>query len=699
MEQNKKEGFYDDGFQGILRKDLKKKLEKKSGVDIDTESISQKATEVLKKLDSTTNNIVKEKTNNNKGKMVKTPRTNESVKTGEGTSNITNKQNTNNSVRNNVQKQRKFNNTKTRKDTNDNNIVTSSKANSNDKRTNSIFEKGKLKIIPLGGLQEIGKNLTIFEYEKEIVIVDCGIAFPEDDMLGVDLVIPDITYLEKNVDKIKGIVVTHGHEDHIGAIPYFLQKINVPIYATKLTMGLIENKLEEHNLLRDAKLHIIKPKDRIKFGSIEVEAIKTTHSIADSLAFALHTPVGTIVHTGDFKIDYTPIDGEVTDFARFAELGREGVLLLMSDSTNVERPGYTMSERSVGLEFDKIFMNSNKRILVATFASNIHRMQQIINSAVKFGRKVAPIGRSVLKVIDVAKELGYITAPEDSLIDIDKINLYNPEQLVIITTGSQGESMSALSRMSTGDHRKVTITPEDLVIFSSSPIPGNEKSVGRVIDELQKLGAEVIYNQLADVHVSGHACQEELKMMITLTKPKFFMPVHGEYRFLIHHGEIAKLLGVNSDNIFIMANGKTLEVTSDSARIGAQVQSGIVLVDGLGVGDVGNIVIRDRQMLSENGMILIVFSLESKTAKLLGGPDIITRGFVYVRESEDLVEEIKDFSKKQILKLQNEGVTEWSTIKNTVRDSLCDFVYKKTKRNPMILPIITEVNTQNIYKM
>lgn len=655
--------IYDDSVSnGALIKDIKKKLDRKTNIDIDSISIQEKANTVRKNLDKENEKVERKNTKVNNRTVNQNKRSTVTSKTRD------------------VKKQ-----------------VSKKPQQTKTARESSIFEKDKLKIIPLGGLQEIGKNLTVFEYRNEIIIVDCGVAFPDDDMLGVDLVIPDVTYLEKNAKKIKGMVITHGHEDHIGAIPYFLKKINVPVYATKLTMGLIEAKLEEHNLLRSAELHIAKPKDIVKLGKyFNVEFIKTTHSIADAVAFAIHTPVGTVVHTGDFKIDYTPIDGEVMDFARFAELGREGVLLLMSDSTNVERPGYTMSERSVGLEFDKIFMNSNKRIIVATFASNIHRMQQIINSAVKFGRKVAAIGRSVLRVIDVAQELGYITAPEGSIIDIDKIGLYNPEQLVIITTGSQGESMSALARMSTGEHRKVTITPEDLVIFSSSPIPGNEKSVGKLIDELQKLGAEVIYNQLADVHVSGHACEEELKMMLTLTKPKFFMPVHGEYRFLRRHGHIAELLGMSDKNIFIMANGKTLEVDSDSARIGQQVQSGIVLVDGLGVGDVGNIVIRDRQMLSENGMILVVFSLDGKTGKLVGGPDIITRGFVYVRESEDLMEEIRAFSKEQILKLEKEGVKEWSAIKGKVRDSLCDFVYKKTKRNPMILPIITEVNLKEM---
>ena len=559
----------------------------------------------------------------------------------------------------------------------------------------TVFEKEKLKIIPLGGLQEVGKNITVFEYGKDIIIVDCGLGFPEDDMLGVDLVIPDTTYLEKNITKVKGLFITHGHEDHIGAIPYFLKKMNVPIYATKLTAGLITAKLEEHGLDKTAKIKIVEPRQTVVAGKFKVEFIRTTHSIADSVAFAITTPVGVVVHTGDFKVDYTPIDGEVMDFARFAELGTKGVTLLMSDSTNVERPGYTMSERSVGAEFDKIFMNSNKRIIVATFASNIHRMQQIVSAAAKFGRKVAIVGRSMIRVMGVAKELGYLTAPEGTFIDIDKIGLYNPEQLVIITTGSQGESMSGLARMSQGEHRKVTITDKDLVIFSSSSIPGNEKSIGKVIDELQKIGAEVIYNQLADVHVSGHACQEELKLMLMLTKPKYFMPVHGEYRFLRHHKELAKQIGMKSDNIFVSQNGRILEIDDKTARLGAQVQSGIILVDGLGVGDVGNIVLRDRQMLSENGMILVVFSLESATGALVGGPDIITRGFVYVRESEDLVEEIREFAKEQILKLVKSHVTEWSAIKAGLRQQLCDFVYKKTKRNPMILPIITEVRMNN----
>lgn len=557
----------------------------------------------------------------------------------------------------------------------------------------SIFVKPRLKVIPLGGMNEIGKNITVFEYDNEIIIVDCGLAFPEDDMLGVDLVIPDITYLEKNRDKIKAIVITHGHEDHIGSIPYFLKKINVPVYGTKLTLGLIKNKLIEHNLDKTTKLKCVKPRDVVKFGKyFKVEFIKMTHSIADAVAVAITTPVGVVFHTGDFKIDYTPIDGEMMDFQRIAELGRQGITLLMSDSTNVLRPGYTMSESSVGREFDKIFNNCNKRIIVATFASNIHRMQQIVNSAVKNKRKVAVVGRSMLNVMTVSQELGYISMPEGTLIDIDKINNYNPEQLVIITTGSQGEPMAALSRMSVGEHRKVQITPDDLVIFSSSPIPGNEKSVGRVIDELEKLGAEIIYNQLADVHVSGHACQEELKLMLALTKPKYFMPVHGEYRFLKQHGELAVSIGMDKKDIFLLENGRTLEIGNDSAEITGQVPSGMVLVDGLGVGDVGNIVLRDRQLLSENGMIIIVVSLDRKTSKVVSGPDIVTRGFVYVRESEDLMEEIREIAKKELEKCDRENIKEWSNIKSALRETLIHYVYSKTKRQPMILPILMDVD-------
>lgn len=564
-----------------------------------------------------------------------------------------------------------------------------------DKKGNkpSIFQKSKLKIIPLGGMNEIGKNITVFEYENEIIVVDCGLAFPEDEMLGVDLVIPDITYLEKNKEKVKALVITHGHEDHIGSIPYFLKKINVPIYGTKLTLGLIKNKLIEHNLEKSTKLKCVKPRDVVKLGKhFKVEFVKMTHSIADSVGLAITTPVGMIFHTGDFKVDYTPIDGEPMDFQRVAQLGKEGVLLLMSDSTNVQRPGHTMSESSVGREFDKIFTNCNKRIIVATFASNIHRMQQIINSAAKFKRKVAVVGRSMLNVLSVAQELGYLTAPEGTIIDIDKIGLYNPEQLVIITTGSQGEPMSALTRMAMGEHRKVNVTPDDLIIFSSSPIPGNEKSVGKVIDELERLGAEVIYNQLADVHVSGHACQEELKLMLCLIKPKYFMPVHGEYRFLKHHGELAVSIGTPKENIFIMENGMTLELDKNQAKKTTQVTSGIILVDGLGVGDVGNIVLRDRQLLSENGMIIIVVTLDRRTAKVVSGPDIVTRGFVYVRESETLMEEIKDLATKELEKCEHDKIREWSNIKSNLREAMIRYIYGKTKRQPMILPILMDVD-------
>ena len=560
-----------------------------------------------------------------------------------------------------------------------------------EQKQKSVFGKSKLKVIPLGGLNEIGKNITVFEYEKDIIIVDGGLAFPDDEMLGVDLVIPDITYLEKNKEKIRGMVVTHGHEDHIGAIPYILKKINIPIYATKLTLGLLKVKLVEHKLDKTANLHLVEMGDTVTLGKFKVEFIRNTHSIADSASLAIECPAGLVVHTGDFKVDYTPIDSKPMDFARLAELGKKGVTLLLSDSTNVLRPGYTMSERSVGKEFDRLFMNCKKRILVATFASNIHRMQQIINSAVKFGRKVAVVGRSMVNVINVGNELGYINAPEGTLIDIDKIGMYNPEQLVIITTGSQGEPMSALARMSVGEHRKVNITADDLVIFSSSPIPGNEKSVARIMDELQRLGAEVIYNELADTHVSGHACQEELKLMLSLVKPKYFMPVHGEYRFLKAHGELAKSLGIKSENIFIMENGRILEVSEEETKKTTQVTSGIVLVDGLGVGDIGNIVLRDRQMLSENGMIIVVVTLDRKTLKIVAGPDIVTRGFVYVRESEGLMDEIKERATEEIKEIEKERISDWGLIKSRIRESLMDFIFYKTKRNPMILPIIMEV--------
>ena len=560
------------------------------------------------------------------------------------------------------------------------------------KKQNGLFAKSKLKIIPLGGLNEIGKNLTVFEYENEIIVVDCGLAFPEDEMLGVDIVIPDISYLEKNKDKVKAILITHGHEDHIGAIPYFLKKINVPVYGSKLSLGLIKVKLAEHNLEKQTKLVTVEPRQVLKFGKFKVEFIRVTHSIADSMAIAITTPVGTVLHTGDFKIDYTPIDGGYMDLQRIAELGKEGVTLLLSDSTNVQRPGHTMSERSVGKELDRLFTNCTKRIIVATFASNVHRMQQIINSAVKFKRKVAVVGRSMVNVLAVSQELGYLNAPEGTIIDIDKIGMYNPEQLVIITTGSQGEPMAALSRMSVGEHKKVQITPDDMIIFSSSDIPGNEKSIGKIVDELERLGAEVIQNQIADVHVSGHACQEELKLMLSLVRPKYFMPVHGEYRFLKQHGQLAVDTGVAKENVFIMENGRILEIDKNSAKMTTQVTSGIVLVDGLGVGDVGNIVLRDRQLLSENGMIIVVISLDRKTAKVVSGPDIVTRGFVYVRENEPLIDEIKEVAKKELSKCEEQNIREWSTIKTKVRESLIKYIYTKTKRQPMILPILMDVD-------
>ena len=560
------------------------------------------------------------------------------------------------------------------------------------KKQNGLFAKSKLKIIPLGGLNEIGKNLTVFEYENEIIVVDCGLAFPEDEMLGVDIVIPDISYLEKNKDKVKAILITHGHEDHIGAIPYFLKKINVPVYGSKLSLGLIKVKLAEHNLEKQTKLVTVEPRQVLKFGKFKVEFIRVTHSIADSMAIAITTPVGTVLHTGDFKIDYTPIDGGYMDLQRIAELGKEGVTLLLSDSTNVQRPGHTMSERSVGKELDRLFTNCTKRIIVATFASNVHRMQQIINSAVKFKRKVAVVGRSMVNVLAVSQELGYLNAPEGTIIDIDKIGMYNPDQLVIITTGSQGEPMAALSRMSVGEHKKVQITPDDMIIFSSSAIPGNEKSIGKIVDELERLGAEVIQNQIADVHVSGHACQEELKLMLSLVRPKYFMPVHGEYRFLKQHGQLAVDTGVAKENVFIMENGRILEIDKNSAKMTTQVTSGIVLVDGLGVGDVGNIVLRDRQLLSENGMIIVVISLDRKTAKVVSGPDIVTRGFVYVRENEPLIDEIKEVAKKELSKCEEQNIREWSTIKTKVRESLIKYIYSKTKRQPMILPTLMDVD-------
>ncbi len=552
-------------------------------------------------------------------------------------------------------------------------------------------KKKKLKIIPLGGLGEIGKNITLLEYGDDIFVVDCGLAFPEDDMLGIDLVIPDVSYLIKNKEKVKGIVLTHGHEDHIGALPYVLKEINVPIYGTKLTLGLLEQKLEEHGILSEVELKVVKQSDVVQLGSFKVEFIRSTHSIADSVALAIFTPVGIIVHTSDFKIDYTPIEGEPMDLPRLAELGEKGVLLLMCDSTNVEREGYTMSEKTVGDTFEDIFMNAKNRILVATFASNVHRVQQVINSAVKFGRKVAICGRSMVNVVNVSMNLGYMTIPEGVLVDIDQINKYPCEKIVIITTGSQGEPMSALSRMAAGEHKKVEIVPGDLVIISASPIPGNEKFVSRVINELFKKDAEVIYESWADIHVSGHACKEELKLIQRLIKPKFFMPVHGEYRHLKQHANLVNELGMPMEDIFIMDIGRVLELTEDSARMNGSVTSGRVLVDGLGVGDVGNIVLRDRKHLSQDGLIVVVVTIDGGSGVVVAGPDIISRGFVYVRESEDLMEQIKEVSRVAIQKCEEKKKNDWAAKKGIIRDALRDYLYEKTKRRPMILPIIVEV--------
>ena len=559
-------------------------------------------------------------------------------------------------------------------------------------RNSSIFKASKLKIIPLGGLHEVGKNITVFEYEDEIIIVDCGLSFPEDDMLGVDLVIPDITYLERNVDKIKGLIITHGHEDHIGAVPYLLKKINIPIYAPRLACGLIKNKLEEHRLSRSTDLKEVMQGQTISLGkNFKVEFIRSSHSIPDSVMLAITTPAGTILHTGDFKVDYTPIDGKVMDFGRIADIGNNGVLALMSDSTNSERKGFTMSERSIGDVFDKLFLHCTKRIVVATFASNVHRVQQIVNSAIKYNRKIAVCGRSMINMIQTAKELGYIECPDNIFIDIDMISSYTDEQLVIITTGSQGEPMSALTRMAAGDHRKVKITPNDLVIISATPIPGNEKFVSKVIDDLMQIGAEVVYSSLETIHVSGHACQEEQKLIIALAKPKYFIPVHGEYRQLIAHSETAQSMGIDKDNIIMMSNGRVLEINEEGANLTGSVPSGRILVDGLGVGDVGSIVLKDRQHLSQDGLIIVVLTMDSKTGEVVAGPEVISRGFVYVRESENLMDDVKSVAKNEIRKCEQRGITDWTTIKTTVRENLRDYIFMKTKRNPMIIPIIMEV--------
>lgn len=547
----------------------------------------------------------------------------------------------------------------------------------------------KLKIIPLGGLEQIGMNITAFEFEDSIIVVDCGLSFPEDDMLGIDLVIPDITYLKNNIEKVKGFVITHGHEDHIGALPYVLKEMNIPIYATKLTIGIIENKLKEHNLLKTTKRKVIKHGQSINLGCFRIEFIKTNHSIADAAALAIYSPAGIVVHTGDFKVDYTPVFGDAIDLQRFGEIGKKGVLALMCDSTNAERPGFTMSERTVGATFDNIFAeHKNSRIIIATFASNVDRVQQIINSAYKYGRKVVVEGRSMVNIITTASELGYLEIPDKTLIEIEQLRNYPDEQTVLITTGSQGESMAALSRMAASLHKKVTIKPGDTVIFSSNPIPGNEKAVSKVINELSLQGADVIFQ---DAHVSGHACQEEIKLIYSLVRPKYAIPVHGEYRHLKAQAKVAADIGIQKDHIFILSSGDVLELGEDTAAVTGKVQTGAILVDGLGVGDVGNIVLRDRQHLAEDGILIVVLTLEKFSNQLLAGPDIVSRGFVYVRESESLMDEARSVVGSALYDCLNKNVTDWGKIKNNMRDALSEFLWKKTKRSPMILPIIMEV--------
>lgn len=547
----------------------------------------------------------------------------------------------------------------------------------------------KVKIIPLGGLEQIGMNMTAFEYEDSIIVVDCGMAFPSDDMLGIDLVIPDVSYLKNNIDKVKGFVITHGHEDHIGALPYVLRDVPAPVYGTKLTIGLIENKLKEHNMMKTVRRKVVKHGQSINLGCFRIEFIKTNHSIADASALAIFSPAGIIVHTGDFKIDYTPVFGEPADLQRFAELGKKGVLALMCDSTNAIRPGFTMSERTVGKTFDSIFAeHKNNRIIVATFASNVDRVQQIINTAYHYGRKVVVEGRSMVNVIGTASELGYINIPENTLIDIEHLKNYKKEDTVLITTGSQGESLAALSRMAADLHKKVSIMPGDVVILSSTPIPGNEKAVARVINELSMKGAEVI-NQ--DTHVSGHACQEEIKLIYSLVKPKYAIPVHGEYRHLIAQAKVAEELGIPKENIFLLSSGDVLELNDEAAAVTGRVHTGAIMVDGLGVGDVGNIVLRDRQHLAEDGIIIVVLTLEGGSGQVLAGPDIVSRGFVYVRGAEGLMDDAKHLLDDTMQHCMDKGITDWGKIKTEIKDSLGDFVWKETKRRPMIMPIIMEV--------
>ncbi|MGB9660535.1 MAG: ribonuclease J [Moorellaceae bacterium] len=548
----------------------------------------------------------------------------------------------------------------------------------------------KVSLIPLGGLGEIGKNMMVIKYHNNMIVIDCGLIFPEDEMFGIDVVIPDISYLLENRHLIKGIIVTHGHEDHIGALPYVLRDINVPVYGTKLTLGLIQAKLKEYGI-SGVRMHQVKPRDTVKLGPLKVEFLRVSHSIADSVGLAVHTPIGTIVHSGDFKIDHTPIDGEVFDFYKFAQLGEEGVLVLLSDSTNVERPGFTMSERMVGNTFDEVFRRAPERIIVASFASNIHRIQQIISIAHKYNRKVAIVGRSMVNVVNIACELGYLTIPENTLVDVEELAHLPKNKTVIISTGSQGEPMSALSRMAMAEHRQIEIVPGDTVIISALPIPGNEKLVSRIVDQLFKQGADVYHEAEAGIHASGHASQEELKLMISLVKPKFFVPIHGEYRMLIKHARLAQELGIPAENIFVAENGQVLEFTRDRGYIAGRVPAGKILVDGLGVGDVGNIVLRDRKQLAQDGILIVVLTLHKDTGAIMAGPDIVTRGFVYVREAEELIEEAKAKVRQVLDRCGEKKITDWSTIKANVRDILGKFLYEKTRRRPMILPIIMEV--------
>jgi ribonuclease J len=555
----------------------------------------------------------------------------------------------------------------------------------------NLKKNNGVKVIPLGGLGEIGKNITAIEYKDEIIVIDCGLAFPEEEMYGVDLVIPDITYLLENKDKVKAIVLTHGHEDHIGALPYVLKQINVPVYGTRLTLGLVEIKLKEHNILSNCTLRAVNPKEIIKTDRLAVEFIRNSHSIADSCALAIHTPVGVIVHTGDFKVDYTPIDGELIDLDRFSRLGSRGVILLMADSTNAERKGHTVSESVIGDNLTEIFSRATGRVIVATFASNIHRMQQIINTSLNYGRKVAFSGRSMENVSTVAMELGYMHVPSEHIITVDQIKNYPPEKITILTTGSQGEPMSALARIASETHRKISIEHGDLVIISASPIPGNEKFISRVVNELFRRGAEVVYEGLEEVHVSGHARQEELKLIHALVRPKFFMPVHGEYRHLRHHAKLAEKMGMDSGNIFIMDTGQVLELTGEEAKVSSKVPHGAVMVDGLGVGDVGSVVLRDRKHLAQDGVLTVVVTIDRELHSVIAGPDIITRGFVYVKESEELLNEAREVVKKELDKCMDRKITEWLVLKSNIKDSLGEYVHKKTKRRPLILPIIMEI--------